>query len=174
MPCSDRAALLKATTQQGRLSTAVLCCGLEKNGMVGAWHGHGMASGNQIRPHCLNQMGKTHSISLSARNGKGTVLVAAWERHAVCVNRPFLIPPSNCWKFIPASEGNIQSTSQLRNCTIKPKETNQQTTHQLMRSFRSMQKQRMRKNQPVSNQFTEKIALIFENSLPSTRLVVTK
>jgi len=25
--------------QHGRLSTAVLCCGLEKNGVVRAWHG---------------------------------------------------------------------------------------------------------------------------------------
>ena len=39
MPCSDRAFLLKATAQHGHLSTAVLCCGLEKNGMVRAWHG---------------------------------------------------------------------------------------------------------------------------------------
>ena len=43
----------------GRLSTAVLCRGLEKNGMVGAWHGHGMANANQTRPHGVNQMGKT-------------------------------------------------------------------------------------------------------------------
>jgi hypothetical protein len=41
--------------------------------MVGAWHGHGMASVNQIRPHCVNQMGKTHSKPL-----------AAGERHAMC------------------------------------------------------------------------------------------
>ena len=39
MPCSDYAILLKATTQHGRRETAVLCCGLEKNGIVGAWHG---------------------------------------------------------------------------------------------------------------------------------------
>jgi hypothetical protein len=32
----------------------VLCCGLEKNGMVRAWHGRGMASVNQTRPHCVN------------------------------------------------------------------------------------------------------------------------
>ena len=43
------------------VETAVLCCGLEKKGMVGEWHGHGMASVNQTRPHCVNQMGKTHS-----------------------------------------------------------------------------------------------------------------
>jgi len=26
-----------------------------------AWSEHGMASVNQTRPHCLNQVGKTHS-----------------------------------------------------------------------------------------------------------------
>jgi len=45
----------------GRLSTAMLCRGLEKNGMVRAWHGHAMASVNQTLPHCVNKMGKTHS-----------------------------------------------------------------------------------------------------------------
>jgi len=34
-------------------------CGLEKNGMVEAWHGKW--SVNQTRLHCVNQMGKTHS-----------------------------------------------------------------------------------------------------------------
>ena len=55
--------------------------------MVGAWHGHGMASVNQTRPHCVNQMGKTHSKSLAARHGRG----AAWAGHGngmLCVNRP--------------------------------------------------------------------------------------
>ena len=80
MPCSDHAVLLKATTQHGRRETALLCCGLEKNDMVGAWHGNGIASVNQTRPHCVNQMGKTHSKHLAARNGRG----AAWERHAKC------------------------------------------------------------------------------------------
>ena len=50
-------------------STAVSrrpCCGLEKNGMVGAWHG--MASVNQTRLHCVNQMGKTNSKPLAARH----------------------------------------------------------------------------------------------------------
>jgi hypothetical protein len=56
----------------GRLSMIVLCRGLEKNGMVRAWHGHGMASVNQTRPHCVNQMGKTHSKPLAARHGMGT------------------------------------------------------------------------------------------------------
>ena len=45
-----------------------------------------MASVNQTRPHCVNQMGKTHSKPLAARRGRGTV----WARHGngmLCVNR---------------------------------------------------------------------------------------
>jgi len=60
----------------------VLCCGLGKNGMVGAWHGHGMTSVNQTRPHYVNQMGKTHSKPLAARHGHGML----------CVNRPLSLP----------------------------------------------------------------------------------
>ena len=66
---------------------AVLCCVLEKNDMVGAWHGRGMASVNQTRPHCVNKMGKTHSKPLPARHGRGM----AWARHGhgmLCVKRP--------------------------------------------------------------------------------------
>jgi hypothetical protein len=41
-----------------------------------------MASVNQTRPHCINQMGKTHSKTLS-----GTAW--AWHGHGMlCVNRP--------------------------------------------------------------------------------------
>ena len=36
--------------------------------MVRARHGRGMASMNQTRPHCVNQMGKTHSKPLAARH----------------------------------------------------------------------------------------------------------
>jgi hypothetical protein len=53
--------------------------------MTWARHGHGMANVNQTRPHCVNQMGKTHSKPLGARNGRGT----AWARHGhgmLCVN----------------------------------------------------------------------------------------
>jgi len=64
----------------GRLTTAVLCRGLEKNGMVRAWHGRCMASVNQTRPHCVNHMGKTQSKPLAARHGRGT----AWALHAIC------------------------------------------------------------------------------------------
>ena len=48
--------------------------------MVGAGHGRGMAIVNQTRPHCVNQMGKTHSKPLAARHGRGT----AWAQHAMC------------------------------------------------------------------------------------------
>ena len=52
-----------------------------------AWSEHGMASVNQTRPHCVNQMGKTHSKPLAARHDRGKV----WARHGhgmLCVNRP--------------------------------------------------------------------------------------
>ena len=81
-PClilTCHAVLRPCRSSQG-YSTAVLCCGLEKNGMVGAWHGHGLASVNQTRSHCVDQMGKTHSKHLAARHGRGT----AWARHAMC------------------------------------------------------------------------------------------
>jgi hypothetical protein len=57
-----------------------MCRGVEMNGMVGAGHGRGMASVNQTRPRCVNQMGKTHSKPLAARHGWET----AWARHAMC------------------------------------------------------------------------------------------
>jgi hypothetical protein len=64
-------------------------------------HGHGMASVNQTRPHCVNQVGKTHSKPSAARHGKGT----AWARHAMCesafsklltqsANRPQFVTPA--------------------------------------------------------------------------------
>ena len=39
-----------------------------------------MASVNQTRPHCVNQMGRTHSKPLAARHGRGTVRA----RHGMC------------------------------------------------------------------------------------------
>ena len=58
--------------------------------MVGAWHGRGVASVNQTRPHCVNEMGKTPSKPLAARHGRGT----AWVRHGngrLCVNQPLTL-----------------------------------------------------------------------------------
>ena len=85
LPCHAHAMLRPHRSSEGHstakhvcLSTAVLCCSLEKNGMVGAWHGHGMASVNQTRPHYINQMGKRHSKPLAAWHGM------AGERHAMC------------------------------------------------------------------------------------------
>jgi hypothetical protein len=49
--------------------------------MVRAWHGHGMVSVNQKRPHCVNEMGKTHSKPLAARHGHGNGMGTAWARH---------------------------------------------------------------------------------------------
>jgi len=48
--------------------------------MAWARHGHGMASVNQTRPHCVNQMRKTHSKPFAERHSWGT----AWARHAMC------------------------------------------------------------------------------------------
>jgi hypothetical protein len=45
-----------------------------------AWSEHGMASVNQTRPLCVNQMGKTDSKPLAAQHGRGT----AWARHPMC------------------------------------------------------------------------------------------
>jgi len=36
-----------------------------------------MTSVNQTRPHCVNQMGKTHSKPLAARHSRGKT----WARH---------------------------------------------------------------------------------------------
>ena len=58
--------------------------------MAWARHGHGMASVNQTRPHCVNQMGKTHSKPLAARHGRGT----AWARHAIYESALKLLEPS--------------------------------------------------------------------------------
>ena len=45
--------------------------------MVRAWHGRGMASVNQTRPHCVTEVGKTQSKPLAARHGRGT----AWAQY---------------------------------------------------------------------------------------------
>ena len=76
MPCSGHAVLLKATAQHGRERQPCCAVALRRT----AWSEHGMASVNQTRPHCVNQMRKTHSKLLAARHGRGT----AWTRHAVC------------------------------------------------------------------------------------------
>ena len=64
-----------------------------------AWSEHGMASVNQTRPHCVNQMGNTHSKPLASRHDRGMAwsrhgrgMGAAWARHGngmLCVNWPY-------------------------------------------------------------------------------------
>ena len=76
LPCHAPIMPFFSRPQHGRRETAVLCCGLERT----AWYGHGMASVNQTRPHCVNQTGKTHSKPLAAWHGR----VTAWVRHAMC------------------------------------------------------------------------------------------
>ena len=83
LPCHAPTMPFFSRPQHGRRKTAVLCCGLEKNVKVGAWHGHGMTSVSETPSHCVNQMGKTHSKPLEARHGRNCV-GAAWERHAMC------------------------------------------------------------------------------------------
>ena len=79
--------------------------------MVGTWHGHGMASVNQTRPHCVNQMGKTHSKPLAAGHGRGT----AWARHAMSESALIGI----C-AFEPARQ---ETLIELNCCSIKMKFT---------------------------------------------------
>ena len=91
------------------------CRSSQGHGMIGAWHGHSMVSVNQTRPHCVNQMGKTHSKPLAARHGRGT----AWARHGnvmLCVNRPL-------------------SSSRNRNCTRR---SICKTSHLLLTCSRSI------------------------------------
>ena len=56
------------------------CCAVVLRRTAWSEHGMGMASVNQTRPHCVNQMGKTRSKPLAARHDRGT----AWARHAMC------------------------------------------------------------------------------------------
>ena len=73
MPCSDHAVHLKATAWPSREGRAV---SLRRT----AWSEHDLGSVNQTRPHCVNQMGETHSKPLATLHGRGT----AWARHAMC------------------------------------------------------------------------------------------
>jgi hypothetical protein len=60
-----------------------------------AWSEHGMGMGmasvNQTLPHCVNQMGKTHSKPVAARHGRGT----AWARHGKCESETAALCKSN-------------------------------------------------------------------------------
>jgi hypothetical protein len=70
-----------------------------QKGMARARLGRGIACVNEIRPHCVNQLGKAKSKPLATRQGRRT----AWARRGngmVCVNMHlvftllhFVIPP---------------------------------------------------------------------------------
>ena len=68
LPCRAHAMHRPCRASQGH-STAVErrpCCAVALRRT--AWSEHCMASVNQTRPHCVNQMGKTHSKPLAARH----------------------------------------------------------------------------------------------------------
>jgi hypothetical protein len=71
LPCHAHAMLRLCRYSQGHstaISTAVLCCGLEKNGMVGAWHGK-----CESDTAALYKSNGRHLLKpLSARHGRGT------------------------------------------------------------------------------------------------------
>ena len=73
--------------------------------MVEAGHGRGMTSVNQTRPHCVNQMGKTHCKPLATRHGRGK----AWARHAMC---------ESAFRHLgySATSGHLDSTPEKRGC----------------------------------------------------------
>ena len=108
LPCHAHAMLRPCRSSQGHSTARPSRDGRTvpwpwENGMIRAWHGRGMASVNQTRPHCVNQMGKTYSKPLAARHGRGT----AWARYGhgiLCVNRPLVCPFGLCtvtpmWKW---------------------------------------------------------------------------
>ena len=83
-----------------------------------AWSEHGMASVNQTRPHCVNQMGTTHSKPLAVRHGRGT----AWARHAMCESafrlpsRPFAA--TKCGSRNNSNNSDINMSSAIGHTAI--------------------------------------------------------
>ena len=62
---------------------------------------HGMASVNQTRPHCVNQMGKTFQ-TLTGTAWQGNGMGAGWERNAMCESALILsFPRSNVLGCVP-------------------------------------------------------------------------
>ena len=75
--------------------------------MAWARHEHGMASVDQTRPHCVNQMGKTHSNPLAARHGRRM----AWARHALC---EWALTATGVYPFHEYNEVNSETIPQSR------------------------------------------------------------
>ena len=67
----------------------------------------GMASVNQTRQHCVNQMGKTHSKLLAARHSRGTAWTRFWARHAMCESALSYRSPNDTQR-IPSDLNGIQ------------------------------------------------------------------
>ena len=76
--CRMRAGSPQAVSRRPCCAVALRRKAWSENGTGAAWAWHGMASVNQTPPHCVNQMGKTHSKPLATRHGHGML----------CVNRP--------------------------------------------------------------------------------------
>ena len=72
MPCPSHAPTMPffSRPQHGRLSTAVLWPWEERHVQSMTWAWHGKCESDT--PHCVNQMGKTHSNHLAVRHGRGT------------------------------------------------------------------------------------------------------
>ena len=64
-----------------------------------------MANVNQKQPHCVNEMGKTHSKPLAARHGRGT----AWARRATCESALTLFPLHVCLLFQGQFAGYVKA-----------------------------------------------------------------
>jgi hypothetical protein len=80
--------------------------------MAWARRGHGTASVNQTRPHCVNQMRKTHFKHLAVLHVKGT----EWGRHGhgmLCVNRPLPSLPFKDGKQELLEKRTIKLTVQI-------------------------------------------------------------
>ena len=75
-----RAGSPQSVSRQPCCAVALRRTAWSEHGMGAGWAWHGMASVSQTRPHCVNQMGKTHFKPLAARRGTGT----AWSRHTMC------------------------------------------------------------------------------------------
>ena len=86
-----RAGSPQAVSRRPCSAVALRITAWSEHDMGPAWAWHGMANMNHTRPHCVNQMGKTHSKHLSGTVWQGNGMGAAWARHVhgkLCVNRP--------------------------------------------------------------------------------------
>jgi hypothetical protein len=84
-------------------------------------HGHGMASVNQTQPHCVNQMGNTHSKPLAAQH-------AMCESALKCFSDEGIKIPQKVNKYLPVnvakhpirpdSLATLLREPQISNCSL--------------------------------------------------------